>query len=102
MVPYYVQTEQRARPLVKAMNTFLGEFVDKKNRQHQEDDLKDVVVECSKLGYSIFSQPADFTWEFGSGDDRYLVVLPGLVKVSDSQGVRCQPEMTIPPELDRV
>lgn len=102
MVPVYTTVQPRARQLAKEMNRFLGVFVDKKNREHQQNHLEDVVLECTKLGYSIFSQPADFTWEFASGDDRYIVVCPGLVKVSDSQGVRCQPEMTIPPELEGV
>lgn len=84
------------------MNEFLWIFVDEKNRKWQEEDLEKVVLKCAIFGYSIFCQPAEFTWEFGSEDDNYVVVCPGLVKVSDSQGVRCQPEMTIPPELDRV
>lgn len=84
------------------MNKFLEVFIDPKNRIDQTNHLEDVVVQCTILGYSIFSQPTDFRWEFGSGDDNHVVVCPGLVKVSDSQGVRCQPEMTIPPELDRV
>ncbi|KAL2286394.1 hypothetical protein FJTKL_07152 [Diaporthe vaccinii] len=102
LVPSYISVQPRARQLVKEMNKFLGVFVDQKNRHLQMDHLEDVVVRCTILGYSIFSQPANLRWEFESGDDNYVVVCPGLVKVSDSQGVRCQPEMTIPPELDRV
>lgn len=84
------------------MNKFLGDFIDEKNCQHQKHHLQDVVVECAKFGHAIFSQPADFTWKFvadGGGD---IVVCPGMEKVSDSQGVRCQPEMTISPEVRRV
>lgn len=84
------------------MNKFLGRFVDEKNRQHQQDHLRDVVLECTKFGYAILSQPADFTWNFGSESDRDIMVCPGMEKVSDSQGARCQPEMMFPPEVHRV
>lgn len=102
IVPEEAALEPQVRQLVTEMNRFLGAFIDDKNRQHEEDHLQDVVLECAKLGYSIFSQPADFTWDFGSEGGRDIVLCPGLVKVSDSQGVRCQPEMTIPPEVHRV
>ncbi|KAI3400569.1 hypothetical protein diail_2770 [Diaporthe ilicicola] len=102
--PEDASIEPRATQLVVEMNRFLGGFVDDndKNRQHQEDHLQDVVVECAKLGYAIFSQPADFTWKFGSDGGTEIVVCPGLERVSDRQGVRCQPEMMIPPEVHRV
>ncbi|KAG6366547.1 hypothetical protein INS49_000724 [Diaporthe citri] len=79
-VPYYAVIDLRARQLVKEMNRFLWVFVDEKNRKDQEHNLKNVVTECALIGHTIFSQPEDFTWEFGSGDGRYVVVCPGLVK----------------------
>lgn len=102
IVPEEESLEPRARQLVAEMNTFLGAFIDGKNRQHQQDHLLDVVLECAKFGYSIFSQPADFIWQFGTGGGMDIVVCPGLEKVSDSHGIRCQPEMTITPEVHRV
>lgn len=102
MVPEETSLEPQVRQLVTEVNKFLGAFVADKNRQHQEDHLQDVVLECAKLGYAIFSQPAEFTWDFGSEGGRDIVLCPGLVKVSDSHGVRCQPEMTITPEVHRV
>lgn len=66
--------DPRARQLVTEMNRFLGSFVDDKNRQHQEDHLRDGVLKCAKLGYSTFCQPADFTWDFGSKGGRDIVL----------------------------
>lgn len=90
----------RVTQLTQEMDKFLRAFVGENYRQKEHP--QDVVLECAKLGYLISSQPADFTWSFGSGVGKEIVVCPGLDKVSDSQGVRCQPEMTIPPEVHRV
>lgn len=102
MIPEDASLEPRARQLVGEMDRFLGAFVEENKCQQQVEHLQQVVLECANLGYSIFSQPADFTWSFGSGVGKDIVVSPGLDKVSDSQGVMCQPEMTIPPEVHRV
>ncbi|KAL1874490.1 hypothetical protein Daus18300_003509 [Diaporthe australafricana] len=101
-IPEDASLEPQAAQLVVEMDKFLGDFVDEKNREHQKHHLQDVVVECARFGYAIFSQPADFTWKFGAGAGSDIVVCPGMEKVSDSQGVRCQPEMMISPEVHRV
>lgn len=102
IVPDESSLAPQARELVAAMNGFLGAFVDEQNKSHQESHLQDVVLECARFGYTILSQPAETEWRFDTGNAEELVLCPGLEKVSDSQGLRCSPEVICPPEVHRV
>lgn len=97
LIPDNVETQ--ARILVAVMNKFLGEFVDEQARIRQETNLQDVIIECTKLGYVIFSQPAEFLFRFEAHGDNEIVVRPGLDKVSDEQGSGCSPQTIISPEV---
>lgn len=102
IVPDESSLVPQASELVAAMNGFLGAFVDEQNKSHQESHLQDVVLECARFGYTILSQPAETEWRFDTGNAEELVLCPGLEKVSDSQGLRCSPEVICPPEVHRV
>lgn len=88
--------------LVAAMNKFLGVFVDEQNRDYQEAHLQDIALECAKFGYVIFSQPAEFVWEFEAEVEKEIVVCPGLVKMTDNQGIKCAPVTVVTPEIQQV
>lgn len=84
-----------------ALNSFLKSFVPKEGRHEQESHLQDVVIECAKFGYVVFSQPAELIWQFKAGKEAemYIVTCPGLEKVSDNYGVSCEPAVVVAPEL---
>lgn len=92
----------RATELSTAMNKFLGAFVGEENRKYQENHLQDIALECAKFGYVIFSQPAEFVWEFEAEVEKEIVVCPGLVKVTDDQGIKCAPDTVVAPEIRKI
>jgi len=79
----------QAAGLVNALASFLQPFVAPGAAQGQAEHLRDVVVETTKLGYVLLSQPAD--WRFTHSAPvqpglRYLVVCAGLLKVGNKDG----------------
>ncbi|KAI0880761.1 uncharacterized protein GGS22DRAFT_79790 [Annulohypoxylon maeteangense] len=80
-----------AQQLAVALNTFLEPFVsgDRQDRYEQENHLREVIVECVAFGYLLFSQPCEYRYRFEGGvRPNYIVVFPGLDKVSDEEGHR--------------
>lgn len=55
----------QAQEIVGALSSALGAFVDKTNLADQEKQLLGVVLECTKLNYIVFSQPAEYVYDFG-------------------------------------
>lgn len=90
------------KALVTGLNAFLNAFVTKEDRFHQESHLQDVVLECARFGYVVFSQPAEFLWQFKSEGEGEIVVCPGLEKTSNNHGVDCTPEIVATPELQKI
>ncbi|KAI0834511.1 hypothetical protein F5Y06DRAFT_278844 [Hypoxylon sp. FL0890] len=85
-----VSTHQ-AEQLAVALNTFLEPFVagDRQDRYEQENNLREVVVECATFGYLLFSQPYEYRYRFEGGvRPNYIVVFPGLDRISDEEGYR--------------
>ncbi|KAH7126110.1 hypothetical protein EDB81DRAFT_663142 [Dactylonectria macrodidyma] len=84
----------QALALANALNTFLHYFVgaDGVRRDEQTSHLQAVIIECTKLGYVLLSQPSDWQFVFGTdhpGSGRSsLVVCPGLEKLSHGDGTR--------------
>ncbi|KAH7136760.1 hypothetical protein B0J13DRAFT_449821 [Dactylonectria estremocensis] len=84
----------QALALANALNTFLHYFVgaDGASRDEQTNHLQAVIVECTKLGYVLLSQPSDwqFVFETDSATSRRssLVVCPGLEKLGHGDGSR--------------
>lgn len=81
-----------------ALNEFLGAFLNEETRIHQEQHLQEVALECTKFGHAVLSQPAEYIYNFGSEDERELVVCPGLEKISNNNGDGCVPETVAAPE----
>ncbi|KAK7748523.1 hypothetical protein SLS53_000542 [Cytospora paraplurivora] len=81
LVPDEVSLAPRARNLAVAMNNFLEACVEERNVYFQESHLHDVVLECAKLGYMVFSHPEELAWKFDSGIADKLVLCPGLEKM---------------------
>lgn len=57
----------------------------------QADHLREVVTECAKFGYVLFSHPADWKFMFEGtsmvdANRHSVVVCPGLEKYSDHNG----------------
>lgn len=82
---------QQAAALASALNTFFGHFVatDEASRVNQKSHLEAVIVECTKLGYVLLSQPSE--WRFvhvsgQQGSSHAAVVCAGLVKVTHKDG----------------
>ncbi|KAF4991633.1 hypothetical protein FDECE_13981 [Fusarium decemcellulare] len=68
---------QQALAVANSLNAFLHHFVGT-SRGAQTDHLQAVILECTRLGYVILSQPQDWRYVFEKGD--MLVVCPGLDK----------------------
>lgn len=98
----------QADGLADALNRFLLYFVpgDDKARAQQTNHLKDVIVECTKLGYTVLSQPSD--WRFvhtpGQGAGGHAaVVCAGLVRVTRRDGTPfSSPNEVVAPTVVRV
>ncbi|KAI1409477.1 hypothetical protein F5Y13DRAFT_169920 [Hypoxylon sp. FL1857] len=85
-----VSTHQ-AEQLAVALNSFLEPFVtgDRQDRYEQENHLREVIVECATFGYLLFSQPCEYRYRFEGGvRPNYIVVFPGLDRISDEEGYR--------------
>ncbi|KAH7115504.1 hypothetical protein B0J13DRAFT_487778 [Dactylonectria estremocensis] len=97
----------QALALANALNTFLHYFVapDEASRQEQTSHLQAVIVECTKLGYVLFSQPSDWQFVFKVGGvntrQQGVVVCPGLNKLSPPDGSRrySSPRRVVEPVL---
>ncbi|KAM6520121.1 hypothetical protein FALCPG4_013672 [Fusarium falciforme] len=67
----------QALALATRLNAFLHHFVGT-SHSAQTDHLQAVIIECTKLGYVILSQPQDWRFVFEKGNS--VVVRPGLDK----------------------
>ncbi|TFA97823.1 hypothetical protein CCMA1212_010430 [Trichoderma ghanense] len=81
----------KAQMLTQSLNSFLDTFVDPGTNEEQTSHLQDVVIECAKLGYMLFSHPVDWRFVFegtptGTTSISTVVVCPGLEKCSDREG----------------
>ncbi|CAG9983373.1 unnamed protein product [Clonostachys byssicola] len=95
-VPETVVSSQ-AQALTGALNTFLDSFVSPSDASGQREHLQLVIVECTKLGYVLFSHPSDwqFVHEAGRGS---VVVCAGLEKLGQRGGVAYKtPKVIVPP-----
>lgn len=83
-----------------------GHVPHSKRKQHAEglqDEMRCSSAQTSAVPSSPSRQISHGTSAWGSGGGISWMVCPGLDKVSDRPGAsRCQPEMTIPPEVHRV
>jgi hypothetical protein len=65
---------------------------DSVSQRDQTKHLQDVIVECTKLGYVVLSQPSDWRFVFSNNNlmdkSRRIVVCPGLEKLSHTDGTR--------------
>lgn len=96
--PLPVSTDEapsKAFSLANKLNTFLQVFVaqDSASRQDQTSHLQAVILECTKLGYVLLSQPGDWGFVFSNKPttmDRAhrIVVCPGLERLSHNDGTR--------------
>lgn len=84
----------QALALANALNTFLHYFVasDEVSTHEQTSHLQAVIIECTKLGYVLLSQPSDWQFVFEtdgtSARQRPVVVCPGLEKLGHGDGTR--------------
>lgn len=81
----------------------------KEGRAEQENHLQEVVLECAKFGYIVFSQPAEMIWQFQfraeeeTAGDAYIVTCPGLDRISEHSGASCdKPAVVVAPELQKI
>lgn len=87
----------QAQALTGALNTFLDNFVSSSDASGQREHLQLVIIECTKLGYVLFSHPSDwrFVHEAGRGS---VVVCAGLEKLGQWGGVPYKtPKIVVPP-----
>ncbi|QPC79643.1 hypothetical protein HYE68_010395 [Fusarium pseudograminearum] len=89
------EASAKAQSLANELNTFLQLFVaqDSASRQEQTNHLQDVILECTRLGYVLLSQPGDWGFIFDSKTTpkdrtRRIVVCPGLERLSHNNGTR--------------
>lgn len=87
----------QAQALTSALNTFLDSFVSSSDASGQREHLQLVIIECTKLGYVLFSHPSD--WRFVHEADRgSVVVCAGLEKLGQRTGVPYKtPKVVVPP-----
>ncbi|KAF6834596.1 hypothetical protein CPLU01_04881 [Colletotrichum plurivorum] len=96
--PIEAEVAPQAQNLAAALNTYLHHFVPAdQGRQHQQlDHLQLVILECTKLGYEILSQPSDWRFVYtaddaGAAGGRAVVVCPGLDKLTSKDGKAYRP-----------
>jgi hypothetical protein len=80
-------TQQRAKTLAQSLNGFLLYFVDEEHMERQTAHLQDVILECTKFGYTLLSQPSTWQFVFEGGSSQYFVVHPGLEKMGANGSV---------------
>ncbi|VUC31021.1 unnamed protein product [Clonostachys rosea] len=77
----------QALALTNALNTFLGSFVSSSSDDAgQREHLQLVIIECTKLGYVLFSHPSDWQFVHAAGRGGAVVVCAGLEKLSQRGG----------------
>ncbi|KAL6691291.1 hypothetical protein J3F84DRAFT_387276 [Trichoderma pleuroticola] len=86
----------QAQLVTNSLNNFLNGFVIPGQSSRQASHLQQVAVECAKLGYVLFSHPIDWRFIFEeagnrAGDERAVIICPGLEKCSDRDGNPCRP-----------
>lgn len=96
--PLPVATDEapsKAFSLANRLNTFLQIFVpqDHASRQDQTSHLQAVILECTKLGHVLLSQPGDWGFVFSNKTTtleraHMIVVCPGLERLSHNDGTR--------------
>ncbi|KAF5535975.1 hypothetical protein FMEXI_10564 [Fusarium mexicanum] len=94
-----------ALSLANELNQFLEMFVtqDPASQQDQMNHLQAVILECTKLGYVVLSQPSDWGFVFSNSTpitkSRRIVVCPGLERLSQNDGTRYRsPKEVVAPE----
>ncbi|KLO91451.1 uncharacterized protein FFB20_14967 [Fusarium fujikuroi] len=94
-----------ALSLSNELNQFLGVFVtqDTASLQDQMNHLQAVILECTKLGYVVLSQPSDLGFVFSNSasitKSCRIVVCPGLERLSQNDGTRYRsPKEIVAPE----
>ncbi|KAF4437011.1 hypothetical protein FACUT_5917 [Fusarium acutatum] len=97
-----------ALSLANELNQFLEIFVtqDPASQQDQMKHLQAVILECTKLGYVVLSQPSDWGFVFSNSTpitkSRRIVVCPGLERLSHTDGTRYRsPKEVVAPETPR-
>ncbi|KAL7940954.1 hypothetical protein V8C42DRAFT_336041 [Trichoderma barbatum] len=95
----------QAQALASSLNNFLGPFVDRGKSSQQSSHLQEVVIECAKLGYVLFSHPVDWRFIFGeipngTADVRTVIVCPGLEKCSDRDGNPIRPPIKVAAQVE--
>lgn len=85
-----IETAVRPQALIlsDALNSFLHHFVapDEATRGVQTTHLEGIIIECTKLGYILLSQPRDWRFVFESGESDSWVVCAGLDKLGAPDG----------------
>ncbi|KAK7996570.1 hypothetical protein PG989_004610 [Apiospora arundinis] len=89
LLPSEEGTAPQAQQLAKELNRFLETFVvrGRELNYEQENHLSQVLAECARFGYLLFSQPAEYRFNYDSHGRRGgIVVCPGLERVADGEG----------------
>ncbi|KAK7949560.1 hypothetical protein PG996_000148 [Apiospora saccharicola] len=91
---------QQAQQLARELDRFLGAFVARNSEQ--EAHLRQVLAECARFGYLLFSQRAEYRFDHeGRQGGGGTVVCPGLERVSDGEGrTLAQPHVLAAPVED--
>ncbi|KAF4427299.1 hypothetical protein CGGC5_v015484 [Colletotrichum fructicola Nara gc5] len=108
--PNESEASPKAQSLATALNACLRHFVpaDQGSQRQQLDHLQAVILECTKLGYEIVSQPSDWRFTYktedaGASGVRPVVVCPGLDKVTSKDGkMYNSPRRVVAPVVTRV
>ena len=83
----------QAADLSNALNRLLLHFVpaSASARNEQTSHLQALIIECTKLGYTLFSHPCDWAFAFRPNkpsQGKVIVVCAGLNKLSHRDGKR--------------
>lgn len=106
LAPPEEATAQQAQQLARELNRFLEPFVlrdrDGELGYDQESHLQQVLTECARFGYVLFSQPSEYRFDYDDqGRLGGLVLCPGLERVSDEEGRRyATPQVLASPMKD--
>ena len=89
--PSHDTRQTNIQELVGALNTVLMSFAPGYHGNERLQNLEELVKRGARFGYTIFSQPTGWTFDWGGSrakESGAIVVYPALVQIEDDQGLR--------------
>jgi hypothetical protein len=70
---------------LRQADIFLSPLTNNANHESRLRNLEEVMKRAARLGWILFSQPSEFSFDW-TGDGEGLVVFPALLQIADENG----------------